>query len=98
MDYELRITQTTPRHDGARWINGTIDGFRFQALVFSEHAENADYELGDSRISKLWMCRLDTKVMVYNFDRGLDFEAATDETQAAVDFLAAGLAEHTYAR
>jgi len=38
---------------------GTLNAHRFDALVFAEHAECPDYELGDSRISKLWLKRLD---------------------------------------
>ena len=96
---DLRILRTTRRASGGgTWVAGTIDEFRFDALVFPEHAENPDWELGESRISKLWIARLDTKKVVFNWDRGLDVPAATDKTQAVVDFLAAGLAEHIYAR
>ena len=96
---DLRILRTTRRASGGgTWVAGTIDEFRFDALVFPEHADNPDWEIGESRISKLWIARLDTKKTVFNWDRGLDVPAATDKTQAVVDFLAAGLAEHIYAR
>ena len=62
-----------------------------------EHAENPEWELGDSRISKLWLQRLDDKRTVFNWDRGMDQPAASDLVQAIVDFLAAGLADHVYA-
>ena len=62
-----------------------------------EHAECADYELGDSKISKLWIQRLADKQTVLNFDRGWDVRPATQIAQQIMDFLAAGLADHTYA-
>ena len=56
---DLRITKTTRRAAGSgTWVCGTLHGHRFDALVFPEHAENAEWELGDSRISKLWIKRL----------------------------------------
>jgi hypothetical protein len=78
------------------WVTGTLNGHRFQALVFSEHAENPDYELDRSRISKLWLQRLANHYVVANFDRGWDIPPLTKRAQAIVDFLAAGLAEHIY--
>jgi hypothetical protein len=78
-------------------VGGTIAGHRFDALVFPEHAENEDYELGQSRISKLWLQRIEDQQTVFNWDRGLDVDAQTDLAQAIVDFLAAGLADSIYA-
>ncbi|MEN6537121.1 MAG: hypothetical protein ABFD89_25925 [Bryobacteraceae bacterium] len=97
MGGDLRITKTTRRAAGSgTWVIGTIAGHRFDGLVFPEHAECPDYELDDSRISKLWVQRLSDKVTVANFDRGWDVRPTTTLAQAIVDFLAAGLAEHTY--
>lgn len=98
-DYDLEITRVTRRASGGGvWVSGTIDGeYRFDALVFPEHAEVADYELGDSRISKLWIARLKNKETVFSWDRGLDIPAASAKTQAVVGFLAAGLADLIYA-
>jgi hypothetical protein len=94
---DLKITKTTRRAAGAgTWICGTIAGHRFDALVFPEHAEYAEYELDNSRISKLWLQRLQDKKTVFNWDRGLDVAASTDLTRAIVDFLAAGLADLVY--
>jgi hypothetical protein len=94
---DLRITKTTRRAAGAgTWVIGTIAGHRFDALVFPEHADCPEYELGDSRISKIWLQRLSDKTCVANFDRGWDLRPTTKTAQAIVDFLAAGLAEHTY--
>ncbi len=98
LGHDLRISKTTRRNSGGgTWVSGTLHGHRFDALVFPEHAEVAEYELGDSRISKLWIQRSADKVTTFNWDRGLDQPAADALTQAIVDFLAAGLADHVYA-
>lgn len=94
---DLVITKTTRRAAGAgTWVIGTIAGHKFNALVFPEHADSPDYELGDSRISKLWLQNLADEKTVTNFDRGWDVRPATKVAEAIVDFLAAGLAEHIY--
>src|SRR5438046_2750002 len=94
LGFDLVMTKTTRRLAGAgTWVSGTLHGHRFDALVFPEHAENPDYEIGDSRISKLWVHRLADKVTVYNWDRGQDLPAADQTAAAIVDFLCAGLAE-----
>ena len=57
--YDLEITKTTRRAAGAgTWVCGTMGGYRFDALVFPEHADCPDWEIGESRISKLWIQRL----------------------------------------
>ena len=95
---DLQITKTSRRASGGgTWVCGTIAGHRFDALVFPEHAENPEWEIGDSRISKLWIQRLADKQTVFNWDRGMDQPATTDLAQAIVDFLSAGLADHIYA-
>jgi len=81
---------------GGAWVSGTIAGHRFDALVFAEHATNPEYELADSRISKLWVQRLDDRATVYNWDRGTDVEPTTEVAGVIVDLLAAGLAETIY--
>ena len=95
---DLVIARTTRRHAAAGiWVKGTINGYRFEALVFPEHAECPDYELGDSRISKLWLqCLAEHRMVPANFDRGWDLRPTTKIAQAIVDFLAGGLAEHVY--
>jgi len=96
--YDFEITKTTRRAAGAgTWVIGRIAGYRFDALVFPAHAECPDWELGESRISKLWLQRTADRATVFNWDRGADVAAANDEVQALVDFLAAGLADHIYA-
>jgi hypothetical protein len=98
---DLRITKTTRRAAGAgTWVCGTIAGNRFDALVFPEHADNPDWEIGDSSISKLWVARpwLYGQTTVFNWDRGADVPAADPVAAAIVDFLCAGLAEHVFTR
>jgi hypothetical protein len=94
---DLRITKATRRASGGgTWVCGAIAGHRFDALVFPEHAECPDYELGESRISKLWLQRIADKTTVVNFDRGWDHRPANSIAAKIVDFLAAGLAELVY--
>jgi hypothetical protein len=94
---DLTITKITRRASGGgTWVCGTIAGYRFDALVFPEHAECPDWELGQSRVSKLWIAKLSNKETVFNWDRGMDQPAASAKTQAVVNFLAAGLAETVY--
>ena len=94
---DLKITKVTRRAAGSgTWVLGTIDGHRFEALVFPEHAEQAVFELDDSRISKIWIAQLSNGATVCNFDRGWDVRPTTAKAQQILDFLTAGLAEHTY--
>ena len=99
LGYDLKITKTTRRAaGGGTWVCGTIAGHRFDALVFPEHAECEEYELGTSRISKLWLRRQADRQVVANFDRGWDFEPTTDAAREIVGFLAAGIAEHIFGK
>jgi hypothetical protein len=96
---DLHITKVTRRAGGGgTWVCGRLAGHRFDALVFPEHAENREWELGDSRISKLWVQRLADRREVFNWDRGADVPAVDATAQAIVDFLAAGLADHIHAK
>jgi hypothetical protein len=94
---DLIFTRQTAREGvGGTWVIGLVAGHRFQALVFAGHAEDPSWELGDSRISKLWVQRLADRAVVFNFDRGLDVPARDATAGAVVDFLTAGLAEHVF--
>jgi hypothetical protein len=93
----LTFTRITRRDAAAgAWVSGTIADHRFDALVFSGHAESETYELGTSRISKLWVQRLADRTTVVNFDRGWDVRPTDDLASRIADFLAAGLADHVY--
>jgi len=78
---DLTITKTT-RQGAGTWVCGRLNGHRFDALVFPQHAENPEYELGESQISKLFLRRLADKTEVANFDRGWDVRPTTDEASA----------------
>lgn len=93
----LAITKIERRTNGGGvWVRGTLAGCRFSALVFAEHAAHPDWELGDSRIAKLWLKRLADGQIVANFDRGWDVRPVDEPTKRIVDLLAAGLAEAVY--
>lgn len=97
LGFDLQITRTVPRASGGgTWVYGTLHEHRFEALVFPEPAENTEYEIDDSCISKLWIQRMADKRTVFNWDRGMDIAADNRIVQAIVDFLTAGLAEITY--
>lgn len=99
LDVGLDFTVTRVRQrrtDGGAWVNGRISGHRFEALVFAAHAENPEWERGESRISKLWLQRLEDRGTAFSWDRGADVEPQTPIATAIVDFLAAGLAEHIF--
>jgi hypothetical protein len=69
------------------------DQYQFEALVFADHAESEEYELGRSKISKLWIQQISDRKTMFNFDRGLDVPAANTEIQVVVDFLCEGLSD-----
>jgi hypothetical protein len=60
---------------GGTWVIGLVAGHRFQALIFEERADDPAWELGASRISKLWVQRLADRAVVFNWDRGIDVPA-----------------------
>ena len=95
---DLEITRVARRASGSgAWVCGTLNGHRFDALVFPQHAENREWEIGDSRISKLWVQRLADRQEVFNWDRGADVPAADALAGAVIDFLAGGLADFIHA-
>jgi hypothetical protein len=98
LDFDLDITKVTRRASGGgSWVCGTVNAeYRFDALVFPEHAENREWEIGDSRISKLFVQRLADTRTVYNWDRGQDSPALTGAAAAVVEFLCTGLADFIY--
>jgi hypothetical protein len=82
---------------GGMWVVGSLHGYKFNALVFPEHAENPEYEIGQSKISKLWLQRMSNTETVYNWDRGADIAAANPQVAQIVGFLCAGLADYAFA-
>jgi hypothetical protein len=95
-DLDLTITKISNRNRniGGSWVQGEMnDQYRFEALVVADHAESEEYELGRSKISKLWIQRISDRKTMFNFDRGLDVPAANTEIQVVVDFLCEGLSD-----
>ncbi len=95
-DLDLAITKIGNRNRGAggSWVQGKInDEYRFDALVFADHAESESFELNQSKISKLWIQRLSDRKVMFNFDRGLDVPSVNTEVQVIVDFLCEGLSD-----
>ena len=93
---DLAFTRQAPRGLCGTWMIGLIAGHRFQALVFPEHAESPDNELGASRISKLWVQRRSNPAVVFNWDRGPDVPARDAAARAVVRFLTAELADRVF--
>lgn len=82
--------------DGAAsWVGGTINGYIFWAKIYGDHAADRSWELGDSRISKLELRRIEDDRTIFRWDRGLD-DSCKDPlgkektTMAIVDFLTTG--------
>jgi hypothetical protein len=91
---DLQISEITPRKSaGGTWVTGSLNEHRFESLVFNDHADRPENEMGLSRIAKFWLRRESDQKEVCHFDRGWDLEPVTEEAAAITDFLAAGLAE-----
>jgi hypothetical protein len=81
---------------GGVWVTGSLSGHYFDALIFQEHAEHPDFELGTSRISKLWIKRIKDQKTMVSFDRGWDTRPKTKLAGEIMDFLMANLADRVY--
>src|SRR6186997_1113604 len=81
---------------GGAWVKGTVAGYRFEALVFEGHADSPDFELGRTRISKLWVQPLGDPRTVFHFDRGLDVPAADPAVERVVALLGERLADRVF--
>ncbi len=90
---DLVLTKKPATRDAGDWTTGRLGAYRFEAKVYPEHATIPAYEIGRSRISKLCVRRLADNAEVYAWDRGLDRPAIDAAAQAAVDAIAARLAE-----
>lgn len=91
---DLQLTDICRRAASGVWVRSRLSGHRFEALVFPHHATEASWELGDSRLAKLWLGREADREVVYHWDRGEDMPAADQTALAIVKFRAAGIAEH----
>lgn len=95
---KLHIISIAPRPVGGSWVQGTLMGFKFEALVFAKHAIYAEYEIERSRISKLALRRLSDGCIVYHWDRGLDIPAIDDKAQIALTILCERVASIVFDR
>jgi hypothetical protein len=92
--HDFVITGIRPWGEGPTcWVSGFIHQHSFCAKVYPLHAANPDWEIGDSRISKLELCNLASERPVYVWDRGLCSRPPSPLVRAIVDFLAANLSE-----
>lgn len=84
---------------GGAWVGGIVAGHRFQALVFAAPPVVPEWDVRPPAcISKLWLQRIADKTTVFNWDRGRDIPAASDEVEGIIDALAATLPEQTWGR
>jgi hypothetical protein len=97
MGEDLRIGSVSGRTGvGGAWVKGALNGHRFEAMVFPDRAQRAEWEYKGSRVAKLWLKRLADGRVVFSWDRGPDVPAADALAQGLADFLAAGLADHVF--
>ena len=82
--------------DSAGRVEGTVREHLFKAKVYAEHATNPNWEIGDSRISKLWVMREKDSEVVFEWDRGPQIDAQTAEAKEIVSFLCSRLVDETY--
>lgn len=75
------------RFDGALWVTARGAGYDICALIFRDHADDPDWEIGQSGISKLSIRRLGSREIVYNWDRGLDIEPRDQEVAQLVHLI-----------
>jgi hypothetical protein len=71
-------------------------GHAFNALVFPDHADQAAYELGKSRISKLEIMSPEGFRRSVNFDRGWDIRPDSEVLERAVQIVCKRLAKEVY--
>ena len=99
ISHDLRMAHIVRRAcAGGTWVCCEVAGHVCQALVFPEHAVSPNFELDNSRISKLWIRRERDQKIVCSFERGWDIHPATRKAAAICDFLTAGLADHVYGK
>lgn len=73
------------------FVRGLISGHLYEAIVWPEHLVNRDEELGDSKITKLWICRNNDNKTVFMFDKGRSIEDIDDNTVSIAKELCAKL-------
>lgn len=94
-DFEIYCTEP-PNPIGRCWAFGTVLGHAFNGLVFPDHADQAAYELGKSRISKLEIMSPEGFRRSVNFDRGWDIRPDSEVLERAVQIVCKRLAKEVY--
>lgn len=89
----FRIEKTQKNLRGGIWVTAECLGYRIQALVFAKHTDDPAFELGTSRITKLWIQRICDRKEMYNWDRGLDHACEEPNVESIVDAVASSLAD-----
>ena len=89
-----KLAPRMQRSIGGTWVHGKVGPYKYQALVFPEHADNEDWELGRSQISKLWVAK--GNFPVFSWDRGLDKAAEMVVEHQAVNLLKDNLARMVF--
>ena len=82
-NHEIKARQN---RDG--WIEGTIDGLRFQAKVYDEGSE---FGISEGRVSKLWVSDEAKRQIVMCYERGWDVEPTTAAERRLLEALLAYL-------
>jgi len=70
------------------WIEGTIDGIRFQAKVYDEGSE---FGINGARVSKLWVCNEAQRQIVMYYERGWEVKPKTAAGRRLLEALLAYL-------
>src|SRR5262245_26790975 len=87
IEHDLHITEVTKTpNDKGRWVSGTIDGHLFS--VFFDGQVIPDWQMNNTRMSRLWLHRLADNQTVFRWHYGQCLPAADDRAKAVVDFLA----------
>lgn len=98
----VSVTRIDKSTSGGKFISGYVGPYKFSALVFAEHAENPEWEIGRSRISKLLVSERQSSGWraVYNWDRGLDMgiPPASENVQAVVDLVCGFAADRLWGK
>jgi hypothetical protein len=89
----IKIVRIGRHGGGGTWVRGVVMQYRFDALVFRDHAISPSYEIGMSRISKLLLRRRLDDTVAFAWDRGLDQPTADFDSSVALLILCDALAD-----
>lgn len=58
------------------WEEGEYKDYKYQAKVYDK---GSHFGINNGRVSKLWIYNVKTGEVLYNYDRGLDFDNLKDQ-------------------